>query len=120
MIKINKNMGKSLKTLFILCLVLTGYIANSQSVTQESKLQIVEASCGQCNFGLKGKSCDLAVKINGKAYIVEGTKIDDHGDAHASDGFCMAIKKAEVIGEIVGDKFVATHFKLVKEEKKKE
>lgn len=82
------------------------------------KVQVVEASCGQCQFKMKGKKgCDLAVRINGKSYFVEGTKIDDHGDAHSKEGFCNAIRKAEVTGEIKGDKFVATSFKLLPEEK---
>ena len=83
------------------------------------KVLTVEASCGQCQFGLKSKKgCDLAVRINGKAYFVEGTKIDDHGDAHANDGFCEVIRKAEVQGVIVDDKFKATYFKLVKDDSK--
>ena len=84
------------------------------------KLQVVETSCGECNFGLTGKSCDLAVRINGKSYFVDGTSINDHGDAHAKDGFCEAIRKAEVQGEIVDGRFKATYFKLVKVEEKKE
>jgi hypothetical protein len=90
-----------------------------QSAPSKETLQIVEASCGECKFGMKGKSCDLAVRINGKAYFVDGTKIDDHGDAHASDGFCEKIRKAEVKGSIVNNRFVATHFKLLPEEKSK-
>ena len=43
---------------------------------------IAEAACGQCQLGLAGDSCDLAVRIAGKAYFVDGTGIDDHGDAH--------------------------------------
>ncbi len=77
------------------------------------KIQVVEAACGQCRFGLPGKSCDLAVRINGKAYFVDGTDIDSHGDAHASDGFCEAIRKAEVQGEVKDGRFKATYFKLV-------
>ena len=77
-------------------------------------IQVVEASCGQCNFGLKDKrGCDLAVRINGKAYFVEGTKIDEHGDAHAEDGFCEKIRKAEVQGEIKENKFKVSYFKLL-------
>jgi hypothetical protein len=45
---------------------------------------------------------------------VEGTDIDDHGDAHGEDGFCNAIRKAQVQGKVEGDKFVVTYFKLVK------
>ncbi|MBP6557153.1 MAG: hypothetical protein KA213_02235 [Flavobacterium sp.] len=80
----------------------------------QQKTQIVEASCGQCQFGMKDKKgCDLAVRIDGKAYFVEGTKLDSHGDAHAEDGFCSTIRKAEVVGEVKNDKFIATSFKLL-------
>ncbi len=95
---------------------------NSKVAVPDStkKIMVVEASCGECNFKMQGKSCDLAVRINGKSYFVDGTAIDQHGDAHASDGFCEAIRKAEVQGEIVNNRFKATYFKLLKEEKKKD
>ncbi|MCX6316173.1 MAG: DUF6370 family protein [Bacteroidetes bacterium] len=83
------------------------------------KIQVVEASCGECNFKMPGKGCELAVRINGKAYFVDGTSIDEHGDAHGADGFCEAIRKAEVQGEIVNNRFKATYFKLLKPEPKK-
>jgi hypothetical protein len=76
-------------------------------------LQIVEVSCGQCQFKMQGKGCDLAVRVNNKSYYVDGTKIDEHGDAHAKDGFCEAIRKAEVKGAVVGDRFKVTYFKLL-------
>src|SRR5689334_22323443 len=82
------------------------------------KTQIVEASCGECQFHLPGKGCELAVRIDGKAYFVDGTSIDEHGDAHAADGFCEAVRKAEVQGEVVNGRFKATYFKLLKVEKK--
>lgn len=78
--------------------------------------QLVEASCGQCRLGLPGKSCDLAVRFGGKAYFVEGTTIDSHGDAHAKDGFCQAIRQAEVQGQVVNNRFVATYFRLLPEQ----
>ena len=88
--------------------------------SQEKKKQIVEVACGQCQFKMKQKKgCDLAIRIDGKSYFVEGTKIDDHGDAHANDGFCNAVRKAEVIGEVKGDKFVVSYFKLLPESTKK-
>jgi len=74
---------------------------------------LVEAACGECQFKLPGKGCDLAVRMDGKAWFVEGTSIDDHGDAHAKDGFCEAVRKAEVQGEIVNGRFQASYFKLV-------
>ena len=84
------------------------------------KIQIVETACGECQFKLSGKGCDLAVKIDGKSYFVDGTDIDSHGDAHAKDGFCNAVRKAEVQGEIVNDRFKVTYFKVLKSPEKKE
>ena len=78
----------------------------------------VEASCGQCKFGLKAKGCSLAVRIDGKAYFVDGSDIDSHGDAHADDGFCNKIRKANVQGVVVNDRFRATYFKLLPEQNK--
>jgi hypothetical protein len=83
------------------------------------KMQEVEASCGQCKFGLKGKGCTLAVRVDSKAYFVDGSDIDSHGDAHADDGFCNKIRKAKVQGEVVNERFKATYFQLVKEGEKK-
>lgn len=77
------------------------------------EIQVVEISCGECKFHLKGKSCDLAVRIKGKAYFLDGANIDSFGDAHASDGFCKAIRKAEVQGEIVKNRFKVTYIKLL-------
>ena len=65
---------------------------------------------------MKGAGCLLAVRINGKAYFVDGTSLDDHGDAHAEDGFCEVIRKAEVQGSVVNDRFKVTYFKLLKPE----
>lgn len=84
------------------------------------KIQIVEAACGECQFKLEGKGCNLAVRIDKKAYFVDGTEIDSHGDAHAKDGFCNAVRKAEVQGQIVNDRYKVTYFMLLKNEEKKE
>jgi hypothetical protein len=88
-------------------------IGLSSYAQNKSKTQIVEVSCGECQFGMKGKGCDLAVRINDKTYFVTGTKIDKHGDAHATDGFCNAIRKAEVTGEIKENLFAVKSFKLL-------
>ena len=88
--------------------------------SQEKKKQIVEVACGQSQLKMKQKKgCDLAIRIDGKSYFVEGTKIDDHGDAYANDGFCNAVRKAEVIGDVKSDKFVVSYFKLLPESTKK-
>ena len=84
------------------------------------KLTVVDASCGQCQLGLKGKGCNLAIRIDGKSYFVDGSDIDSHGDAHATDGFCNKVRKAEVQGEVVNERFKATYFTLLPEEAKKE
>jgi hypothetical protein len=88
-------------------------IADPLKPDPAKKLQVVEAACGECKLGLSGKSCDLAIRIDGKAYFVDGTDIDSHGDAHAKDGFCKAIRMAEVQGEIKDGRFKATYFKLI-------
>ena len=74
---------------------------------------VVEASCGSCQFDLPGKGCDLAVRIDGHAYYVDGTKMDEHGDPHAADGFCNAVRKARVSGKLEGERFAATSFELL-------
>jgi hypothetical protein len=106
-----------MKKLFAIVLLFTALLSSAQEKKEIAKSQIVEVSCGECSFGLKGKSCDLAVRIDGKAYFVDGTKIDDHGDAHAKDGFCETIRKAEVTGEIVNDRFKVKSFALLPEVK---
>lgn len=77
------------------------------------RILVVETACGQCQLGLKEKGCDLAVRINGKSYFVDGTTIDEHGDAHAKDGFCNAVRKAEAQGEVINNRFRVTYFKLI-------
>ena len=109
-------MKKHITALFLFSIL----FANGQDNKEHSKVQIVEASCGQCQFGMKEKGCDLAVRIDGKSYFVDGTAIDSHGDAHANDGFCAAIRKAAVVGEIKNNRFVVSSFKLLPEEKKTE
>lgn len=110
------------KFIFILCLGLAGLSANAQTAKQpETKKltnQLVEIACGECQFKMKGKSCDLAIRIDGKSYFVDGKTVDDFGDAHAKHGFCNAVSKAKVTGEIVNDRFKASTIKLVPRDKK--
>jgi hypothetical protein len=74
----------------------------------------VAATCGTCMFKMEGKGCHLAVKFNGTNFFVEGTSIDDHGDAHDNEGFCNAIKKAKVQGSVIKERFIVTYFELIK------
>ena len=99
-----------MKNIFLTFFIFIGIATSAQN---KQKPQIVEVSCGQCQFGMKAKGCDLAVRIDGKTYFVDGTDINKHGDAHAKDGFCSAIRKAEVVGEIKNNRFVVSSFKLL-------
>ena len=104
---------------FNLFLLTTGFAQDStvMKLNPSKKVQIVEASCGQCQFKMAGKGCTLAVRINGKSYFVDKADIDGFGDAHADEGFCNAIRKAKVQGEIVNNKFVASYFELLDKKK---
>lgn len=98
------------KAAFILLLSFSSFVLAQKMV----KNQIVEASCGMCQFKQKtDKGCVLSVKIDSKVYIVTGTGINDHGDAHGDDGFCNGIRKAKVSGEIKGSAFAASEFNLL-------
>ena len=94
-----------------------GKAAQSEAKKEKTKTQIVEAACGQCQFGMDAKGCDLAVRIDGKPYFVDGTSIDQHGDAHAHNGLCNTVRKAEVSGEIIGNRFKTSSFVVLDEKK---
>lgn len=99
-----------MKKLLLLTVLIITFSCNSN----KEKTQTAEVACGQCQFGLTSQNgCDLAVKIDGKAYFVEGFDIDDFGDAHAEGtGFCEVTRTAKVAGKIVDGKFKATSIKL--------
>lgn len=75
--------------------------------------EVVEIACGECQFAMEGDSCDLAIWYQGKSYFVEGSDIDEHGDAHADDGLCNRIRSARVTGEIKRNRFQATRVELL-------
>lgn len=83
-------------------------------INPTTPVDTLETSCGSCNFQMAKKGCYLAVKKDGKAYEVKGTGLDDHGDAHAEVGFCMAVRRARVQGKIEDGYFVAQYFELLK------
>ena len=99
-----------------------GDVAERSSEPAVTKItdQVVEASCGQCQFGMEGSGCDLAIRIDGKSYYVDGSNIDDHGDAHADDGLCNCIRKAKVTGEIKDGRFLAKHIEVLAQDSKEE
>ena len=108
-----------MKNLFF-ALFVTVFALNADAQTAPKKeiiKQTVEIACGECQFKMKGKDCDLAVRIDGKPYFVDGKNIDDFGDAHGEHGFCNAINKAEVTGEIINNRFIAKEIKLLPNKK---
>lgn len=86
------------------------------SIAKDGSLKgLVLASCGMCNFGMKDKrSCSLAIKVGEEVYSVQGSKIDDHGDSHAKDGFCNAVRVADINGKVVKGVFKSENFALTK------
>ncbi|KQS35236.1 DUF6370 family protein [Pedobacter sp. Leaf194] len=106
------------KLLFALFLSVFALSANAQTSPKANPTKIitkqtVDIACGECQFKMKGKDCELAVKIDGKPYFVDGKGIDDFGDAHGEHGFCNAVSKAEITGEIVNNRFKAKEIKLL-------
>ena len=112
-----------MKALLIAFLLTTfGFVANAQTKPQQKpeviKDKVVEIACGECKFKMKGKSCDLAIRVDGKSYFVDGKNVDDFGDAHdEKHGFCNVISKATVTGEILNNRFKAKTITLLSEKK---
>ena len=73
----------------------------------------IEASCGQCQLGLPGTGCDLAILVDGIAYYVDGSGIDDHGDAHGKEGLCNVVRNARATGTIVAGRFNAEMLEIL-------
>ena len=124
-ISLKYHFMKSLFTFLVCCLFsLTAICQTSEAKKNlpaaDKPVQVVEVSCGKCKLGLPGKTCDMAVRIDGKAYYADGADIDNFGDAHAHDGMCNAIRKAEVQGALVDNRFKISYIKLLAEEKKAE
>ena len=85
------------------------------SVPENGNIEgIVITSCGQCKLGYKEKpGCSLTIKIGESIYLVDGTSIHDHGDAHGNEGFCNAVRVAWATGQIKKDVFHTKSFALV-------
>ena len=94
---------KNMKKILFLSIIIIAFSCGQKN----EKKRIAEVSCGQCKFGLTSqKGCDLAIKIDDKAYFVDGAHIDDFGDAHdVETGFCEVVRKAEVVGAVEEGRF---------------
>ncbi len=61
----------------LLLLLASVLVANAQTKTATKKVEKkeVEIACGECMFQMAGKGCNLAVKIDGTPYFVDGRKL---------------------------------------------
>jgi hypothetical protein len=116
--KINTSMKKVIS---ILLFIVMAHLAYSQQLNTTKKIADsskpfydAEASCGSCNFKMQRNGCFLAIRFNGKFYFVTGTGIDDYGDAHDKEGFCNAIRKVKVQGDIQEENFNVSYFEFRK------
>ncbi len=95
-----------------LSLVSLGCTSNTEPTGDRSAVELqttsVESACASCIYKMEGvEDCELAVKIDGKPYLVSGVEVDAH-----ESGLCDAAKSAVISGKIDGDRFVATSFEF--------
>ena len=102
------------KLILLLFIPLVSFGQKTLKEKPEINLVKAEAACGICMLNMQGEECELAVKIKDSKYYVIGTGIDDHGNAHSKKGFCNAIRKAEIQGKVINNKYHITYFELVK------
>lgn len=108
-----KNLTTILYSLFIFtgCSTALDQRSRTGAITEPT---IVEAGCGQCQFGLtEKKGCDLAVRPGDRGYFVDNFSMRAFGDPDAEHGMCNLVRDAKVTGEIVEGRFQATSFELL-------
>jgi hypothetical protein len=89
-----------------------------KTTRNKSKSQIVEASCGQCQFGMEGHGCELAVRIDGKPYFVDGTSLDSHGCLMPMMAFVL-LSEGIRYWRNKNNRFLVSQFKLLPEENRR-
>ena len=87
----------------LLSIIASAFILSSCSSTTPLTLEmslpsptIVEAACGECKLGMKGDSCDLAIRVGGHKYFVDGVKDDALGAAEVGD-FLDRLQSADLV-----------------------
>lgn len=101
-----------MKYLFLLTLTVLTSCALTIAPLNEIN-RIVKTTCGKCNFEMTSDECELAIELNGKYYFIEGSSIDEHGDAHNATGLCSIIRDAKVLGKVKHGVFVTEKFELI-------
>ncbi len=75
---------------------------------------VYDVGCSICIFRMPPEDgCRLAIRIEGKPYLVQGSSLDDHGDAHAPDGLCNTVRQAHAAGRIESARFIASRIELL-------
>ncbi len=83
--------------------------AAKKTVSAVKKVKMVEAACGSCIFKMPGvRGCKLAIKLDGKPYLVTGSDVSAH-----NAGLCGGAKMAKCTGTVKGDQFAAASFEIV-------
>jgi hypothetical protein len=83
--------------------------APASSQPAAAGVRTVELACAGCVFHMEdAKGCEAAVKIDGKPMKITGVPFDAH-----AEGICGASKQAEVSGQVVDGKYVATSLKVL-------
>ncbi len=86
--------------------------STDQASDLHASTMTVEVGCASCIYEMEGvEDCELAARIDGKAYLVELEGFDAH-----SAGLCAGTKTAVVTGAIEGDRFHATSLELAEDE----
>jgi len=81
---------------------------------QKLDKQIVETSCGMCQFGqIDQKGCHINIRLGQKVLPVVGAPKLTMEEMHAPGSYCVAIRKARVSGTIDQDRFLASSWDLL-------
>ena len=67
----------------------------------------------KCKAFLIISSNNINFLVGKKTFNVKGTGMEDHGDSHAEDGFCNAVRIANVKGKVSKGKFKSESFALI-------
>lgn len=80
--------------------------AKAAAAIQKVSALATEVACSKCVYHMAGaKGCELAVKLDGKTYLVDGAKLDTHE-------WCERSLNAVVSGSVENGRFVASSVKL--------
>jgi hypothetical protein len=80
--------------------------AKAAAAIQKVSDRTAEVACSHCVYHMDGANgCELAVKLDGKTYLVDGAKLDTHE-------WCERSLNAVVSGSVENGRFVASSLKL--------